>query len=380
MMQGLPAVLAANLARMYAVALPATTTCLLSSASASTTAAANAPSMQTGRRQQPSSSSSSSPPSSPQAQSTTWQAHTNSRFSIRPSYLSPLYGAYRLEQARSERRELVRNLLDAHSYLVEEVDGVDDVQIKRAARRRVQQMQALLEELALLQPSKNVDTCTDPGLMYGYFALLEEAARQRDVASQHFSQVQMGKEAVWSYWIKHFAGKYRSAPSLEPLEAIYAKQQLQDRADEEAQRLASPQQPREVRHGATMDEQGTAKAIGKRKSSVAKVSMTQGQGRVSINGVPYDEYFRDVSMRAHVLKPLFLADGLGKYDVSAAVAGGGFSAQAQAVGCGIARALVLHNPLVNRQLKALSTWDGRVVERKKHGRKKARKGFAWVKR
>ena len=130
----------------------------------------------------------------------------------------------------------------------------------------------------------------------------------------------------------------------------------------------------------SVDKDGTANSIGRRKTSFARVAMSKGCGRIIVNGTPLDEYFVDVGTRAHVLRALVLSRTLGMYDVEATTEGGGFSGQAQAVRHGIARALVLQEPGLGSKLQALTRWDGREVERKKPGRKKARKGFTWVKR
>ncbi len=129
-----------------------------------------------------------------------------------------------------------------------------------------------------------------------------------------------------------------------------------------------------------VDLEGTARATGRRKTSFAHVALVDGVGRVTVNGAPLDAYFSDVSIRAHVLRPLLLTRTLGRYDVEAEVKGGGFSGQAQAVAHGVARALVMQNGALSSRLRKLTRWDGRVVERKKPGRAKARKAYAWVKR
>jgi ribosomal protein S9 len=107
-----------------------------------------------------------------------------------------------------------------------------------------------------------------------------------------------------------------------------------------------------------------------------------GRGRVLVNRKPLDAYFGDLLMRSHVLKPLMLTDLVGKVDVLVHVKGGGVSGQAQAAAHGIARALRRLEPSLKPTLRAAGALrrDPRAVERKKFGRAKARKRFAWVKR
>ena len=131
-----------------------------------------------------------------------------------------------------------------------------------------------------------------------------------------------------------------------------------------------------------VDEQGMAHGVGKRKTSVARVWLREGHGHVMVNKRPFDMYFPDILRRNDVITPLVVADSLGKFDVMAIVEGGGVMAQAQACRHGIARALQNWDPELRGVLKesGLLSRDARVVERKKPGRKKARKSFAWVKR
>ena len=101
-----------------------------------------------------------------------------------------------------------------------------------------------------------------------------------------------------------------------------------------------------------------------------------------INKRPYDDYFPSLPRRNDLMAPFLVTDTLGSFDVMAAVEGGGATGQAQALRHGIARALQHWDPEMRGPLKAagLLTRDARIVERKKPGKKKARKSFAWVKR
>lgn len=131
-----------------------------------------------------------------------------------------------------------------------------------------------------------------------------------------------------------------------------------------------------------VDDQGRAHGVGRRKTSVARVWIRKGPGHVMVNRRPYDDYFPSIPRRNDVLAPFFVTDTLGRFDVMAAVAGGGSLGQAQALRHGIARALQAWDPAMRGLLKdaGLLTRDARIVERKKPGLKKARKAFQWVKR
>ncbi|KAI0567201.1 ribosomal protein S9 family protein [Gracilaria domingensis] len=131
-----------------------------------------------------------------------------------------------------------------------------------------------------------------------------------------------------------------------------------------------------------LNEYGEAHAIGRRKRSNAKIWLTDGEGRISINGRSWVEYFPRIDHRDKVLKPLDLLGKIGKMDIRCNVKGGGVNGQAEAIRHGIARALQNWDPNMRPTLKAngLLTRDSRVVESKKYGRKKARKSFQWVKR
>jgi len=121
---------------------------------------------------------------------------------------------------------------------------------------------------------------------------------------------------------------------------------------------------------------------GRRKTSVARVRLVRGSGQITINKRELDNYFPVERMRGKVLAPLKATHQLGKFDVLVRVGGGGSTGQADAVMLGIARALrtaVEESETVLRQGGFL-TRDSRKVERKKYGRRKARRGFQWSKR
>jgi len=131
-----------------------------------------------------------------------------------------------------------------------------------------------------------------------------------------------------------------------------------------------------------LDFKDSKYATGRRKRSIAKVWMKKGSGIIYVNGKIMNEYFKRPVHQIIVLRPLELSDVATAYDVRASVKGGGLSGQAGAIIHGISRALVLHDSDLKTALKKekLTTRDSRVVERKKYGRKKARRSFQFSKR
>jgi small subunit ribosomal protein S9 len=123
-------------------------------------------------------------------------------------------------------------------------------------------------------------------------------------------------------------------------------------------------------------------ATGKRKTAVARVWMSPGSGDITVNDVPLDEYFDRPASRLVVRQPLEQLEISDQFDFMAKVAGGGKSAQAQAVRHGIARALVNDDAERRRPLKRAGflTRDARAKERKKYGQPGARKHFQYSKR
>lgn len=122
--------------------------------------------------------------------------------------------------------------------------------------------------------------------------------------------------------------------------------------------------------------------VGRRKTAVARVILRSGSGRVTVNGKPLNEYFPLYHHQMLVQSPLEKTGCAHQYDVLVNVQGGGGTGQAEAIRHGIARALVKINPEFQGPLKAEGwlTRDARMVERKKYGRKKARKRFQFSKR
>lgn len=131
-----------------------------------------------------------------------------------------------------------------------------------------------------------------------------------------------------------------------------------------------------------MDEATTYLATGRRKSSVARVRLKRGSGQIQINRKDLDAYFTIERRRGVVLAPLKATKTLGKFDIAVNVTGGGVTGQADAIQLGIARALQKAVDEAEPILRdnGYLTRDSRIVERKKYGRKGARRGFQWSKR
>ena len=128
----------------------------------------------------------------------------------------------------------------------------------------------------------------------------------------------------------------------------------------------------EIKHNAT----------GRRKSSIARVSMSPGNGRIVVNEKPLDSYFARETLRMMIRQPLELTGMSGKYNITAKVVGGGLSGQAGALRHGISRAILSIDNDLRLKLKkeGFLTRDPRETERKKYGQKGARKRFQFSKR
>lgn len=130
------------------------------------------------------------------------------------------------------------------------------------------------------------------------------------------------------------------------------------------------------------DELGRSYATGKRKDAVARVWIKPGSGKVTVNGKDMDTYFARPVLQLILRQPFQVAGVEGEFDVYATVKGGGLTGQAGAVKHGVSKALQLFDPSLRGPLKAAGflTRDSRVVERKKFGKRKARRSFQFSKR
>ena len=123
-------------------------------------------------------------------------------------------------------------------------------------------------------------------------------------------------------------------------------------------------------------------SVGRRKKSIARLYMKSGKGVFKINGLDFEKYFTSELLQLIIKQPLEVIDAKGKFDFKVNVCGGGLKGQAEAIRLAISRAFVKNDEETRSILKKAGflTRDSRMVERKKYGRKKARKAFQWVKR
>ena len=130
------------------------------------------------------------------------------------------------------------------------------------------------------------------------------------------------------------------------------------------------------------DDFGRSYATGKRKDAIARVWIKPGSGKVMVNGKEMNSYFARPVLQMILRQPFQVAGVEDQFDVNASVKGGGLSGQAGAVKHGISKALQLYEPALRGALKSAGflTRDSRVVERKKYGKRKARRSFQFSKR
>jgi small subunit ribosomal protein S9 len=157
--------------------------------------------------------------------------------------------------------------------------------------------------------------------------------------------------------------------------------------DAVAGQAATPEAQTETPRAPVRDKLGRAYATGKRKDAVARVWIKPGSGKVLIRDnkgefIDYAKYFARPVLQMILRQPFQVAGVVEQFDVMATVAGGGLSGQAGAVKHGISKALQLYDPALRPSLKAAGflTRDSRVVERKKYGKRKARRSFQFSKR
>ena len=131
-----------------------------------------------------------------------------------------------------------------------------------------------------------------------------------------------------------------------------------------------------------LDFKDSKYATGRRKTSIAKVWVKKGSGKIYVNGKLYQDYFSDDIHKMQITRPFELINQATEYDVRCSVKGGGPTGQAGAMVHGISKALVLLDQNLKSTLKTekLTTRDSRAVERKKPGRRKARRSFQFSKR
>ena len=131
-----------------------------------------------------------------------------------------------------------------------------------------------------------------------------------------------------------------------------------------------------------LDFKDSKYATGRRKKSIAKVWLKRGSGNIHVNGKKMADYFLKSNLQIAISRPLTIVKRENEFDVKCSVKGGGLTGQAGAIVHGLARAIVLFEPELKTTLKKekLTTRDSRAVERKKYGRRKARRSFQFSKR
>ena len=131
-----------------------------------------------------------------------------------------------------------------------------------------------------------------------------------------------------------------------------------------------------------LDFKDSKYATGRRKTSIAKIWLKKGSGKIYINGKDYKEYFKRANHKMQLLRPFEILDQSAGFDVRCNVKGGGLSGQVGALVHGISKALVMFDANSKSTLKKekLTTRDSRAVERKKYGHRKARRSFQFSKR
>ena len=131
-----------------------------------------------------------------------------------------------------------------------------------------------------------------------------------------------------------------------------------------------------------LDFKDSKYATGRRKRSIARVWLKKGSGNLHVNGKKMIDYFKKQNLQIAIFRPLTLVKRENEFDVRCTVKGGGLTGQAGAIILGISRAIILFEPDLKPTLKKekLTTRDSRAVERKKYGRRKARRSFQFSKR
>ena len=140
----------------------------------------------------------------------------------------------------------------------------------------------------------------------------------------------------------------------------------------------SPNKPEKKK----LDFKDSKYATGRRKTSIAKIWLKKGSGKIYVNGKNYEDYFKRANHKMQLLRPFDIINQSTDYDVRCSVSGGGPTGQAGAMVHGISKALLMFDESLKSTLKTekLTTRDSRAVERKKPGRRKARRSFQFSKR
>ena len=128
--------------------------------------------------------------------------------------------------------------------------------------------------------------------------------------------------------------------------------------------------------------EGPIQTVGRRKRAIARITVTEGEGKITVNGREFEDYFPNKLHQQDILQPLTLLEREGQFDIKANISGGGPTGQSGALRLAIARALNIYNPAERPTLKkaGLLTRDARAVERKKAGLHKARRAPQYSKR
>ena len=140
----------------------------------------------------------------------------------------------------------------------------------------------------------------------------------------------------------------------------------------------SPNKPEKIK----LDFKDSKYATGRRKTSIAKIWLKKGSGKIYVNGKNYEDYFKRENHKMQLLRPFEIISQPTDYDVRCSVKGGGLTGQVGAMVHGISKALLMFDTELKSTLKKekLTTRDSRSVERKKYGRRKARRSFQFSKR
>ena len=147
-------------------------------------------------------------------------------------------------------------------------------------------------------------------------------------------------------------------------------------------KTATKAEPKASKAAASKAKEPATYGTGRRKNAIARVWLTRGNGKITVNGTEFEKYFARPVLRMMIHQPFAAIDRVGNFDVTCTVVGGGLSGQAGAVRLGLSRALDQYDESFHTALRqgGFLTRDSRVVERKKYGHKKARRSFQFSKR